>query len=105
MARQKTGGRTKGTPNKLTSEIRELARTHAPAGIRELARLAKKAESEQARITAIGMLLDRGYGKATQPMEVSGPDMGPIKLLDVTDEHRAKAMAVFMAKQKGKRDV
>lgn len=79
--RQKYGGRRAGTPNKATGEIRELARAYAPAAIKELARLAKDAESEQARVSAIGMLLDRGYGKSPQAMEHSGPNGGPIDLV------------------------
>ena len=37
--------------------------------IKELARLAAKAESETARVAAIKELLDRGYGKAMQPIQ------------------------------------
>ena len=58
-----------GNPNgrpKVCAELRDLARSHAPAAIEELARLAKKARSETARIAAIRELLDRGFGKATQ---------------------------------------
>ncbi len=60
----KTGGRRRGTPNKATAEVRALALTHAPAAVAELARLAVNAESEAARVSAIGMLLDRAHGKA-----------------------------------------
>jgi hypothetical protein len=60
----KTGGRQKGTPNKATAEVRELALEHGPEAIKELARLSKEAASEAARISAIGMLIDRAYGKA-----------------------------------------
>lgn len=75
---RKTGGRVAGTPNKATSEIKALARTHAPAVIAELARLATGAESESARVAAIKELLDRGFGKAAQP--VTGEDgEGPVQ--------------------------
>jgi hypothetical protein len=63
MKGRKTGGRIKGTPNKASLEIKGLARRHAPEAMRELARLATKADSEQARIAAIKEILDRGYGK------------------------------------------
>jgi hypothetical protein len=46
--------------------LRDLARAHAPEAVRELARLAKHAKSEAARIAAIKELLDRAYGKPTQ---------------------------------------
>lgn len=62
----KTGGRTAGTPNKATGEIKALARTYAPDALKELARLATKAESEQARVSAANAILDRAYGKPAQ---------------------------------------
>lgn len=77
-------GRKKGTPNKATAEIKALAQVHAPAAIKELARLALKAKSEQARVAAIRELIDRGYGKATQSHEHSGPGGGPIQTVDLT---------------------
>lgn len=61
-------GRRKGVPNKATAEVKELAAVHAPAVITELARLALGADSEAARVAAGKELLDRAYGKATQPV-------------------------------------
>ena len=58
-------GNPAGRP-KAAAELRELARAHAPEAITELARLAKDAKSETARIAAIRELLDRAYGKPTQ---------------------------------------
>lgn len=83
----KTGGRTKGTPNKATLEIRDLARAYGPEAIAELARLAgltkgAGSESEQTRVSAIKELLDRGYGKATQV--IAGDDTKPPVKLEVT---------------------
>lgn len=62
-------GRPKGSLNKATKEIKTLAQEYAPKAMKELARLAANAKSEQARCTAIGMLLDRGYGKPVQVNE------------------------------------
>ncbi len=58
-------GNPGGRP-RVIAELRELARAHAPEAIAELARLAKDAKSETARIAAIKELLDRAYGKPTQ---------------------------------------
>ena len=58
--------RSRGSPLPVIGELRELARAHAPEAIKELARLAVKAKSESARISAIRELLDRGFGKPTQ---------------------------------------
>lgn len=71
-------GRPKGSRNKITLEIRELARKSAPEAMKELVRLAKSAESEAARVAAIKEIFDRGYGKSPQPLDGDG-DGGPIK--------------------------
>ena len=72
-------GNPGGRP-KAVEEIRELARAHCPDAIAELARLAVEAKSESARIAAIRELLDRGYGKATQPLaDETRPDKEPIE--------------------------
>jgi len=76
----KTGGRVKGSPNKATLQIKELARVHAEEAIRTLAELLTTAESEQARIAAAKELLDRGFGRPMQAVEVSGPDGGAIEV-------------------------
>jgi hypothetical protein len=68
MKGMKTGGRLKGTPNKTTAEVKALAMTYAPAAIEELARLAASAESEQVRVQACSILLDRACGKPVQPL-------------------------------------
>lgn len=82
--RPKYGGRRAGTPNKATGEIKELARSYAPAAMKELARLSVKAESEQARVTAIKELFDRGFGKSTQAVQHSGA-VGTYDLTKATD--------------------
>ena len=84
----KAGGRQAGTPNKATAEVRALAGRHGPAALDELARLAGlvtdddgktpvgSTQSETARISALGMILDRAYGKSrlTAPIEIELPD-------------------------------
>ena len=69
-AGRKTGGRTKGTPNKATADIKALAMKHAASAMDELARLATGAESEAARVAAIKELFDRGFGKAKQGVDL-----------------------------------
>jgi hypothetical protein len=69
--REKTGGRTQGTPNKATAEVKELAREYGPEAIKRLAYLMRHAKAEQAQAMAAKELLDRGYGKAIQQMEVN----------------------------------
>jgi hypothetical protein len=60
----KTGGRQKGSVNKATAEVRDLALEYGPAAVAELARLSTAAESETARIQACNGIIERAYGKA-----------------------------------------
>ena len=64
----------------LLGEVQELARQHAPSAITELARLVLKAKSA-ARIAGIRELLDRGYGRPRQAVEVSAPADNPLQQL------------------------
>jgi uncharacterized protein DUF5681 len=73
-------GNPGGRP-KVLADVQELARQYAPVAIVELARLALKAKNENARIAAIRELLDRGYGRSRQSMEVSAPAGDPLQLL------------------------
>lgn len=80
---ERRGGRQKGTPNKSTAEIKAIAREYGEAAVRRLAEKAGllehegivPADTDAAQIAAIKELLDRGYGKATQP--ISGDDDAP----------------------------
>lgn len=74
---RKTGGRVKGSTNKLTADIKSLAQSYGPSAIKRLAELSgllvdgagnpmPGAESEATQAMAIKELLDRGFGKATQ---------------------------------------
>jgi hypothetical protein len=93
---QKTGGRKAGVPNKATREIKALAQSYGPAAIRELARLAKAADSETARVSAIKELLDRAYGKAPQAVQHSG-QVGTYDLTKVKDDELEALEAILRA--------
>lgn len=73
-------GRPKGARNKTTAEVKALAQEHGPAAIKTLAKLAKEADSDAAKIAACRELLDRAYGKAAQPVG-GGDGTDPIKHL------------------------
>jgi hypothetical protein len=75
MAKSRTSGqgRPRGALNKATADIKIAAQQHGAAAIAALAALAglapgERAESETARIAAIRELLDRGFGRSTQPL-------------------------------------
>jgi len=72
MARKgepKTGSRIAGTPNRSTAAIKEMAGKYSEKVIKELARLATGADSEQVRVSAGRELFDRGFGKPAQSRE------------------------------------
>jgi len=75
-------GRPKGSRSAATVEqqatISELAKAHGPAAIASLAQIAMAGESEAARVSAANALLDRGYGKPVQGVEIGGPNGGEI---------------------------
>lgn len=84
---ERRGGRQKGVPNKANLEIKELARQYGPEAVSELARIAgltkqPGSDNEATRVAAIKELIDRGYGKATQP--ISGHDGGALSLVVLT---------------------
>lgn len=76
-------GRPKGVPNKTTSDVRALAQQFGPDAILGLAIMAgltpplkrlpsiKIAVTEPVQRGCMDSLLDRAYGKATQPLEHS----------------------------------
>ena len=75
---ERRGGRTTGSPNKATVEIKDIARKYGPAIMEEAVKLAGvidggsgKAESEQARLAAMTLVMGYGYGK---PSQVIGSD-------------------------------
>lgn len=71
---QKFGGRQKGTPNKVTAEVKALAMKHTPAAIRGLAKLAKTARSEMVRVAAWREILDRAVGRPAQSVDLTNSD-------------------------------
>lgn len=70
-------GRPKNAPNKATRDIKATAACYTVEAVHELAKLAgltpgsPGAESEQARVSAIKELLDRGHGRPQHSVDVS----------------------------------
>jgi hypothetical protein len=97
--RPKAGpGRPKGSLNKITLEIKEIAQRYGERAIIGLASLAEGAESESARVAAWKELLDRGYGKSPQAITHSGDSQNPLAVKDVSDIDRAKLLAFLVSK-------
>ncbi len=78
---RKTDGRKKGTPNKVTADIKALAQKHGAEAIEGLLELARSAESEQTRHAAWNSLLDRGYGRSAQVVKGDGDGTLPISVI------------------------
>ncbi|WP_024905466.1 hypothetical protein [Robbsia andropogonis] len=79
----KTGGRKAGTPNKVTADIKALAQSYGPDAIAKLVYLMEFAENEAVQKSAADSILDRGYGKARQAVEVGGQDGFPQVLVTI----------------------
>lgn len=78
----KTGGRQKGSPNKLTADIKVLAQSFGEEAIKGLIEIARDGEAPHAaRVAAIKEVLDRGYGKAKQGIEMTGENGGPVETI------------------------
>lgn len=75
----KTGGRKVGSVNKVTADIKALAQSFGAEAINSLIEIARNSESDQARIAASRELLDRGYGKPLQGVELTGADGGALQ--------------------------
>lgn len=76
-------GRKLGSRTKNVSEVKEAARKYGVAAIEALAELAgltgsKPAESEQVRVSASTIILDRGFGRPTQA--IAGDPEHPIEM-------------------------
>lgn len=80
-------GNPGGRPRDLES-VRQLARKYSRLAVMTLVRLAKSADKDSVRAAAAVALLDRGYGKPTQP--VSGEDGKAIEFVirDLAKEGR-----------------
>lgn len=72
--RKKTGGRQKGTENKVNSGIKHLAGLHTKEAIDKLVRIIRKSKNEANVLEAIDQLLNRAHGKPTQAIGVD-PDL------------------------------
>lgn len=65
---------------KTPSDIRSLARGHTETAINILAGIMCEPKAPHAaRVSAAQALLDRGWGKATQP--ISGDDESPLQIV------------------------
>lgn len=78
-------GRKKGAVSQARREIAEMAKDHAQAALQVLVSVANSAKSPAAaRVSAATAILDRGYGKPRQSVEVDGSFAGAFTVQYVT---------------------
>jgi hypothetical protein len=91
--RKGQSGNPSGRP-KEPVHVRDLARQQTDAAIATLVTImCDKGESGSARARAAEVLLDRGWGKATQP--ISGEDGKPIELRNARELSDAELLAIL----------
>ncbi len=76
---KKTGGRQKGTPNKNTADLKEMAGKHGKEAIAAVLELARNGDNETIRLAAWRDLMDRGYGKPAQA--IVGESGGAVQII------------------------
>ncbi len=90
-------GNPSGRP-KIVAEIQELARANAQTAMQTLVEVMQdKAAPPSARISAANALLDRGYGKATQAVEIE--DTTPQSMDSAEAARRFTFMMHLLSKQ------
>jgi hypothetical protein len=84
-------------------DVIELARSYAPDAIKSLAAIMLDEKSPPAaRVGAATAILDRGFGKAPQAVQMSGLEGGPIEHIEITDADRAAALMDWLAEHGAK---
>lgn len=71
------GGRPKGAPNKATADVKAAARVYTMESVDRLA-FWMRSDNPRASVMACATLLDRGWGKPGQAVEVTGANGGPL---------------------------
>jgi hypothetical protein len=82
---ERRGGRQKGTPNKVTADVRALAGQYGEKALKTLAKIMESDnEPAAARVSAAKEILDRAYGKAPQPIAMNTANLADVfaSLLD-----------------------
>ena len=67
-------GRPKGSLNKATAELKQIAQQYTDEAFEILLQIARDGENEGARVSAVKEILDRGWGKPAQTVE-AGPEL------------------------------
>ena len=97
---ERRGGRQKGTRNKSTAEIKAIALKYCPRALERLAEL-MESKDDKAATAAVREMLDRGMGKAPQPL-TGDAEGDPIRVdAELSDRDLARRIAMILG-QAGK---
>jgi len=94
-------GRKKGKVSQAKRELMDMAKDHAVTALNVLVKIAKSGEAESARVSAANAILDRGYGKPVQGVEMSGKDGGPLEVREVSAIDRITSRINLIAARSG----
>lgn len=90
---EKFGGRKKGVLNKATADVRKMAQTYGPEAVDILAEIMRdESKPDAARIAAAKELLDRGFGKSPQSLDITSDGAQIFAPKEMTDEQLAAAI-------------
>ncbi|MBB4633772.1 hypothetical protein [Sphingosinicella soli] len=93
-------GRPKGSRNRVSREVKEIALRKGPKMLRLLETLAEKAKDERTQLAAVTEYLNRAYGKPISPTEISGPDGAPVETKDVSKIEVSRRILNMIAEAK-----
>lgn len=73
----KPRGRPRGAVNKSKLELRDLARDYSEVALKTLVEVCRRGDSDSSRVSAANAILDRGYGKPLQGIQIEA-DSAPL---------------------------
>ena len=71
------GSRDAAKRNQIAN-VSEFARDYTELAIKTLVQVATASESDAARVSAANAILDRGYGKPFQAVQITGDPQAPV---------------------------
>jgi hypothetical protein len=74
-------GRKPGAVSKAKRELAEMAKDKAERALEVLAEIMESGESDAARVSAANSILDRGYGRPFQAVQLSGNPESPVQMV------------------------
>ena len=82
-----------GGKRKIDYAVRDMAKVYTPEALAVLRRIMKQSPDDRARVAAANSLLDRGWGKPAQSVDITNSDgsmsaawMAAVKSIDGVDE-------------------